>query len=134
MYNGEEKRSQANAALRILINVQQQTHTCVKNLTKDVSRNSALTIANGVKLDTAIEYNKECDKRLKTVELWRASHTGEGAGKAKLHDKINVKITLLCTIGAFVIAGLAFYYTSVKPILDKNVVIVQKFQDFLKEN
>ncbi|KKK70889.1 hypothetical protein LCGC14_2919410, partial [marine sediment metagenome] len=51
MYNGEEKRSQANAALRILINVQQQTHSCVKSLTKDVSRNSALTIANGVKLD-----------------------------------------------------------------------------------
>ena len=132
MYNGEEKRSQANAALRILINVQQQTHTCVKSLTKDVSRNSALTIANGVKLDTAIEYNKECDKRLKTVELWRASHTGEGAGKSKLHDKINVKITLLCTIGAFVIAGFAFYYTSIKPTLDKNMAIVQKFQELLK--
>ncbi len=131
-YNGEEKRSHVNAAMRILINVQEQTHTCVKKLGDDLSRNSAKTVANGVKLDTAISYNEKCDKRLTKVELWKAKHTGEGVGKAKLHDRINVKITLLCTIGMFIIAGLAFYYTSIKPTLDKNTAIVQKYQELLK--
>jgi len=139
MYNGEEKRKHANTALRILINVQEQTHACVKSLTRDVSRNSALTIANGVKLDTAIKYNEECDKRLTGVELWKAGHVGEGKGRDKLSSSIGTKITLYSVIGTLIIAALAFYFTSVKPTMDKAVgvyekvsVIEQSYQDFLK--
>ncbi len=139
MYNGDEKRAQANSAMRILINVQQQTHSCVKSLTKDVTRNSALTVANGVKLDTSIKYNIECDKRLKTVELWRAKHEGQGEGRDKMSSRIGTKITLGCTIGVFVIATLAFYFTSVKPTMDKAVSVYEKViaidksrQEFLK--
>ena len=138
-YNGEEKRSQVNSALRILIGVQRQTHTQVIELAKSVSRNNSLVIGNGIKLDTAIEYNKECDKRLTEVELWKAGHVGEGLGKAKLTDRIGVKITLLCTVGALIIAGSAFYFAELKPALDKSTgvynkiaAIEQKYQELLK--
>ncbi len=138
-YNGEEKRSQVNSALRILIGVQRQTHTQVIELAKSVSRNNSLTVGNGVKLDTAIEYNKKCDERLSDVELWKAGHVGEGLGKTKLSNRIGVKITLVCTVGALFIAAAAFYFTSVKPTLDKSVDVInkiafieQKYQELLK--
>ena len=138
-YNGEEKRSQVNSALRILIGVQRQTHTQVIELAKSVSRNNSLVIGNGIKLDTAIEYNKECDKRLTVVELWRAGHDGEGVGKAKLSSKIGVKITLLCLVGTLFIAAAAFYFAELKPALNKSVgvydkiaAIELKYQELLK--
>lgn len=138
-YNGDEKRSQVNGAMRILINIQEQTHTCVKDLGKDVRQNTSLVIANGVKLDAAIEYNKECDKRLTGVELWKAGHTGEGVGKKKFSNSVGGKITLVCTIGAFIFAAIAFYYTSIKPTLERSIgaydkiaAIEQKYQELLK--
>jgi hypothetical protein len=138
-YTGKDRRSQSNTAMRILINVQEQTHACVKSLTRDVSRNSALTISNGVKLDTSIKYNEECDKRLKTVELWKAGHEGEGKGRDKVTTSIGKKITLYSVIGTFIIAALALYFTEIKPKLDlslgvynKLTVIEQKYQELLK--
>ena len=120
-YNGDEKRSQANAALRILIDLNKQTHKCVKSLEGDLSRNSAKTVSNGVKIDGVLEFNIKCDKRMTTLELWKAGHVGEGKGRDKLSTSIGTKITLYCVIGTLVIAGLAFYYTSVKPTLEMSI-------------
>ncbi len=119
-YNGEE----INSALRILINTQQQTHGCVKDLGKDVKRNTALVVANGVKLDTAIEYNKECDKRLTGVEIWKAEHEGEEKGEEKRASKFNSKTTLLCIVGGFILSIIVFWFTTIRPSIDINTGLV----------
>ena len=59
-----------NSALRVLISSQEQTHSCVKELSRDVKRNTALVVANGVRLNIVIEKTRENDDRLTGVELW----------------------------------------------------------------
>ncbi len=140
MYSGDEKRTQANSAMRILIDVQKQTHTQVVGLSKSVSRNNSLIVGNGVKLDNSIAYNKKCDIRLTSVELWKAGHVGEAVGKKSVFDRTGAKITLYCIVGTLIIAAAAFYLAELKPTLDKSMgiynkisIIEQKYQELVKD-
>ncbi len=131
-YTGKDRRSQTNTAMRILIDG-------VKTLQTDKTRNSALTVSNGVKIDGILVFNKKCDSRMTKVELWRERHVGQGEGKEKLSDRLGAKITLYSVVGTLIIAGLAFYFAELKPKLDMSLGVVnkitaieQKYQELLK--
>ncbi len=66
-----------NEEVKLIIELQKQTHSCVKTLQKEVMRNSAMTVANGLKIGTVLENCKPCRAQLAEIELWKATHTGE---------------------------------------------------------
>ncbi len=90
-YTGKCRRTHTNTAMRILIDG-------VKVLQGDMTRNSALTVANGVKIDGVLIFNKKCEGRMTKLELWRERHVGQGEGKEKLSTSIGAKITLYSVI------------------------------------
>ncbi len=127
-YDENEKRSQANSALRILIDSQKQTHSCVKSLTKEVMRNSAMTVANGVRIQTVIANCKPCKEKVAEMELWKAKHTGEASGKIHKTSKFFSNTRLICMVGGSLLALLGFWFTVVQPALDVSAEVLAQFK------
>ena len=119
---------QADNAIIILLDMQKQTHSCVKELGKDVKRNTAFTVANGVKLDGVVEFEKVCDNRLKDVELWRAKHTGEAMGKTHKASRFNAKTTLVCVVAGVLLTLAGLWFTIVQPVLSINQEVLADFK------
>ncbi len=117
-----------NEEANLLIELQKRTHSCVKNLDRDVKRNTALVVANGVKLDTAIDSNKKCDTRLTKIELWKATHTGEATGKVHKASRFNTKTTLICVVGVALLTLLGFWFTTVQPALNLSADMLSQFK------
>ncbi len=117
-----------DSALRVLISLQEQTHSCVKELGKDVKRNTALVVANGVRLDTVINETRDNDVRLTDVELWRAKHSGVKIGKEERRSIFSSKTTLICTVVGTLLALLGMWYTLVQPALSVNAEVLTQFK------
>ncbi len=117
-----------NSALRVLISTQEQTHSCVKELSKDVKRNTALVVANGVRLDTVIKETRENDDRITSVELWKATHSGEKIGKEERRSIFSSKTTLICTVVGTLLALLGMWLTLVQPALSMNAEVLSEFK------
>ncbi len=122
------RNDDVNSALRVLISSQEQTHSCVKELSKDVKRNTALVVANGVRLDTVIKETRENDDRLTDVELWRATHSGVKIGKEERRSIFSSKTTLICTVVGTLLALLGMWFTLVQPALSMNAEVLSEFK------
>ncbi len=119
---------EVDSALRILISSQEQTHSCVKELGKDVKRNTAFVVANGVKLETVIKDIEQNDVRLTNVELWSAKHVGEKTGREERRSIFSSKTTLICTIAGTLLALLGMWFTLVQPALSMNAEVLSNFK------
>ncbi len=119
---------EVNSALRVLISTQEQTHSCVKELSKDVKRNTALVVANGVRLDTVIKETRENDDRITDVELWKAGHSGEKIGKEERRSIFSSKTTLICTVVGTLLALLGMWFSLVQPALSMNAEVLSEFK------
>ncbi len=117
-----------NSALRILITNQEQTHSCVKDLSRDVQRNTALVVANGVRLDTVINETRENDVRLTDVELWKERHSGEKTGKEERRSIFSSKTTLICTVVGTLLVLLSMWFTLVQPALNVSAEVLSTFK------
>ncbi len=117
-----------NSALRVLISSQEQTHSCVKELSKDVKRNTAFVVANGIRLDTVISETRDNDERLTNVELWKEHHSGEKIGKEERRSMFSSKTTLICTVMGTLLALLGMWYTLVQPALSVNAEVLTQFK------
>ncbi len=117
-----------NSALNVLISNQEQTHSCVKELGKDVKRNTALVVANGVRLNMVLDKSRENDTRLTDVELWKAGHSGEIIGKEKTRSRFSSKTTLICTIAGTLLALLGMWFTIVQPALNVSAEVLTQFK------
>ncbi len=111
-----------------------QTQVKVDNLAISVSRRNATIAAIEVKIETALDYKKECEDRLTNVEDWKNLHSGEESGKKK-------NIAFIITVAGLLIAGATFWYTTIKPTLDESVGLInkasfieQKYQELLKKD
>ncbi len=95
------------------------TQKKVDNLSISVSRRNAVMAAIDVKVGVALAYKQQCEDRLAEVEDWKNTHAGEETGKKK-------NIVLLSTVAGLLIAGATFWYTTIKPTLDKSVGLINK--------
>lgn len=100
---------------RLIIATQEK----VDSLAISVSRRNAVMAAIDVKVGIALAYKRECDDRLSYVEEWKNTHAGEESGKKK-------NIVLISTVAGLLIAGASFWYTTIKPTLDKSVGLINK--------
>lgn len=115
-------------AISVLVDLQKQTHSCVKELSRDVKRNTALTVANGVKLETVIKESKDNNNRLDGVELWQAGHMGEAKGKEHRETRFTSRTTLICVIGGTLLTLLGLWFSFVQPALNANADLIQEVQ------
>ncbi len=66
-----EENKKYNGTVGILIELQKQTHACVKELQRDVTRNTAKTVSNGVKLDSIAANFKPYKAKVDDLEIWK---------------------------------------------------------------
>ncbi len=117
-----------NEETNILLELQKQTHSCVKSLQREVQRNSAMTVANGLKIGTVIENCKPCRKSVAEIELWKATHTGEATGKAHKASRFNTKTTLICVVGVALLTLLGFWFTTIQPAINVSAEMLSEFK------
>ncbi len=122
------KPLEIDSALRVLISSQELTHSCVKELSRDVKRNTALVVANGIRLDTVIKETRENDERLTDVELWKAGQSGEKIGKKEERSIFSSKTTLICTVVGMLLALLGMWFTIVQPAINTNSEVLTAFR------
>jgi hypothetical protein len=91
----------------------------IKGLIREVGKANASLTLQTLQTKQMNNYIASCEKRLTDSEIWRAKHEGNVEGKQKLFDIAGVKLTLFCTIGTFIGSIVAFYYTMIKPLIDK---------------
>ncbi len=114
--------------INILMELQKETHSCIKDLQREIMRNSAMTVANGLKIGTAIENCIPCREKMAEIDLWKAGHIGEAAGKVHKASRFNTKTTLICTIGVTLLTLLGFWFTIVQPALNVSAEILSEFK------
>ncbi len=114
--------------ISILMELQKETHSCVKELQREVARNSAMTVTNGLKIGTVIENCRPCRAQVANIELWKAGHTGEAAGKSHRASRFNMKTTLMCVIGGTLLTLLGFWFTVVQPMINVNAEMLSEFK------
>ena len=112
----------------LIISLQKQTRKDITDLAKSVSRTNSKVAANGVKLDSVLEYNKKCDGRLGELEEWKATHSGVAIGLSRKASRFNSKTALICTIGATVIAFAGLWFSVVSPALEVKAGIIEKIE------
>ncbi len=117
-----------NEEVKLIIELQKQTHSCVKTLQREVQRNSAMTVANGLKIGTVIENCKPCRAQVAEIELWKATHTGEATGKAHKASRFNTKTTLICVVGVALLTLLGFWFTTVQPAINLSADMLSEFK------
>ncbi len=114
--------------VKLIIELQKQTHSCVKTLQKEVMRNSAMTVANGVKIGTVIANCRPCRQSVSDLELWKAGHIGEATGKAHKASRFNTKTTLICVVGVALLTLLGFWFTTVQPAINLSADMLSEFK------
>ncbi len=112
----------------LIISLQKQTRKDITSLAKSVSRTNSRVAANGVKLDSVIEYNKKCDGRLGDIEEWKAGHAGFAAGRDKKVGVFNAKTTLICTVCGVIIAFAGLWFSYVQPALEVSASVLEKVE------
>lgn len=115
----------------IVIRILTQVRDDVTSLAKSVARNNAKVISNGVKLDNVLSYNAKCNRRLGDLEEWKAGHVGFAAGKSRKASLFGSNVTLICTVGAVLIALAGFWFSIVSPALTVNADTVKAIKDQL---
>ncbi len=117
-----------NGTVGIIIEMQKETHSCIKQLQRDVTRNTAKTVANGVKLDGVIAGCKPCKVSMANMEIWKATHMGEAAGKVHKASRFNTKTRVICAIAGILLALLGFWFKIVQPAIDVNAEVLTNFK------
>ncbi len=112
----------------IIITLVTQVRDDVTDLSKSVARSNAKIVSNGTKLDSVINYNKQCDERLDDLEEWSAGHKGFAAGRNKKASVFSSKTTLICTISGAVIALAGFWFSLVQPALEVSASVLEKIE------
>ncbi len=118
----------ANEEIKIFIELQKETHSCVKTLQREVARNSAMTVANGLKIETVIENCKPCKAKVADIEIWKALHTGEAAGKVHRALRFTAKTRVMCTVVGILLALLGFWFSVVQPALNVSAEALSEFK------
>ncbi len=118
----------SNEEIKIFIELQKETHSCVKTLQREVMRNSAMTVANGLKIETVLEGCKPCKAKVADIELWKATHTGEAAGKVHRASRFTTKTRVICTVVGVLLALLGFWFTTVQPALNLSANVLAEFK------
>ncbi len=113
----EEKDLIPDSSVSILIDLNRQTHSCVKAFQRDLSRNTAMTVANGVMINEVKKNCTPCRAQVKELELWRAGHEGEATGCERKKRWYETKTTLICTIIITLLTLFGGWFTYVRPIL-----------------
>ncbi len=111
-----------------LIDLQRQTHSCVKALQRDVTKNTAKTVANGVKLDGVIKNCDPCRAKMANMEIWKAIHTGEATGKVHRASRFSTKTKLICMIGGTLLALLGFWFSTIQPAINASSESLAQFK------
>ncbi len=114
--------------VKLIIELQKQTHSCVKSLQREVQRNSAMTVSNGLKNGTVIANCQPCRQSVSELELWKAGHTGEATGKAHKASRFDSKTTLICVIGVALLTLLGFWFTVIQPMINVNAEMLSEFK------
>lgn len=112
----------------LIISLQKQTRKDITSLAKSVSRTNSRVAANGVKLDSVIEYNKKCDGRLGDLEEWKATNVGFTAGRDKKAGVFNNKVTLTCTVLGIALGIAGFWYSIVSPALEVKAEVIERLE------
>lgn len=120
---------------QLIISLIKQVRDDVTGLSKSVGRNNSKVVSNGVKLDIMINYSEKCDERLTDLEDWKAGHVGFAAGKSRKASLFGSNTTLICTVGATLIALAGLWFTTIAPalsvsarVLDRVEIIEEKYQ------
>lgn len=115
----------------IIIGLVEQIRDDVTDLSKSVARNNAKVLLNGVKLDNVLSYNAKCEKRLSKIEDWKAGHSGYAAGVSRGSSLFGSRVTLICTVGGFLLTLAGLWYVIVSPAINASAsainVIEAKF-------
>ncbi len=120
----------------LIISLQKQTRKDITSLSRSVSRTNSRVAANGVKLDSVIEYNKRCDGRLGDLEEWTAGHKGFAAGIDKKVSVFHGKVTIIGTVVGILLGLTGFWFGVISPaltertgVLDRIAVIEAQYQE-----
>ncbi len=87
-----------------------------------------MTVTNGIKIETVIENCKPCRAQVANIEIWKATHTGEAAGKVHRASRFTTKTTVICAVGGILLALLGFWFSVVQPALDVSAEMLSEFK------